>query len=220
MTEHVILLHGIASVKESMLLVAQECKKAGYIVHNMGYASLTQTIEQSATHTYHAIENLKLDKAEKLHLICHSMGGLVAFEMLGRHTLPNIGRIVTMGTPFKGSPVADFLSNKPFDVAYTVFYGPAGRQLRTDYRKMAKILIDRENLELGTIAGNKDYNYFFFRPLFRDIGDNDGLVTPKSATIKEARDHIVIPHTHTSMLLNAGARQAVHFLQKGVFKHG
>src|SRR4051794_5695200 len=52
---------------------------------------------------------LKRDK-QRTHLVCHSMGGLVARAMLRDGGPNNLGRIVTLGTPHEGSysPVQAF----------------------------------------------------------------------------------------------------------------
>jgi len=64
-----------------------------------------------------ALRRLSHRGVERVDLVCHSMGGLVALDCLTRDTmyagvadahdgLPDIGRWITVGTPFKGAPLA------------------------------------------------------------------------------------------------------------------
>jgi triacylglycerol lipase len=55
------------------------------------------------------IMNVPLGAGDKLHIIAHSMGGLDARHALAHvpHVKDRVATLVTIGTPHKGSPVAD-----------------------------------------------------------------------------------------------------------------
>jgi triacylglycerol lipase len=58
------------------------------------------------------ILNVPLSAGDKLHIIAHSMGGLDARHALAHvpHVKDRVATLVTIGTPHKGSPVADAIS--------------------------------------------------------------------------------------------------------------
>ncbi len=51
-----------------------------------------------------------------------------------------------------------------------------------------------------------------------EVGSRDGMVTVQETQIQGLRDHIVLPVSHTGMLISSRvARQAVSFLKTGQF---
>ncbi len=63
-----------------------------------------------------------------LHVVTHSMGGLLARSYLTRHRPAALGRVVMLGPPNGGSEVADLLVRTAL---YRRMFGPAGAQLTT-----------------------------------------------------------------------------------------
>ena len=52
-------------------------------------------------------------RAERIHIVAHSMGGLVAAALLNEQPGSAPGRVVAIGTPFNGSAVARNMSTSP-----------------------------------------------------------------------------------------------------------
>jgi len=57
--------------------------------------------------------------------------------------------------------------------------------------------------------------------LYRDLPrPNDGLLTVKESAFPAAREHLVLPLSHTGMLFSRSlARQVAAFLRSGQFAH-
>ena len=71
-------------------------------------------------------------------------------------------------------------------------------------------------IEVGALAGDHSIG---LGHLFTSLeGPNDGAVTVAETRIPGLRDHIVLPVSHSGMLLSAEvARQSVAFLGSGAF---
>lgn len=132
-----------------------------------------------------------------LHIIAHSMGGLDARHALAQSSkLSQLTKsLVTLGTPHKGSPIADFIAK---DLIFTrliyggllnVFKGFVGglRDLTQDEAiKFDLQTISVEKVNYFSIAGtNQTAQGTLFSSAFGlvglIVGDNDGVVTFESA---------------------------------------
>lgn len=58
--------------------------------------------------------------------MAHSLGGIVIRQYLSQHSVTNIGRIVMLGPPNKGSEVVDKIGHMTL---YQWINGPVGQQL-------------------------------------------------------------------------------------------
>lgn len=211
--DYVVLLHGIARTKGSMESMGKALSQRGYVVINIDYESREKKIEKLIVDIRKKIVKNKIPEAKKINFIGHSMGGLVIRAYINKYKPKNIGRVVMIGTPNKGSEVADFLVDNYF---YKSFYGPAGQELVTDQSDFKKIFGD-VNYELGVIAGNCTID-----PVSSLIipGDDDGKVAIVKTKIKGMKDHVILCATHSFMPSNKHVkRQAEYFLEHGKFQH-
>jgi triacylglycerol esterase/lipase EstA (alpha/beta hydrolase family) len=141
------------------------------------------------------------------------MGGLVIRTYLNKYGLKKLGRVVMIAPPNNGSIVADILQK--FKI-YNWWFGPSGQQLISDQSNFLSSF-GKINYNLGIIAGNKP---FTFLPNFITNKPNDGLVSVESAILKNAKDHVVLPYNHVSLLFSKQTRiQALNFLKFGRFEH-
>ncbi|TNE25400.1 MAG: alpha/beta fold hydrolase [Alphaproteobacteria bacterium] len=212
-SDYIVLLHGIQRSSKSMEKMATRFSQAGYHVINIDYQSQEYTIDRLADNIYAQIKPFTKNKDYKIHFVGHSMGGLVTRAIIKRHRPENLGRVVMLGTPNQGSEVADFLEN---NILFQNFYGPAGMQLVTDQRGIANLL-GPVDFDLGIIAGTLSID-----PLSSAMlpGKDDGKVTVERTKLKGMKDHIVLPTTHTFMMMNNRViAQTEHFLKHGVFIH-
>jgi triacylglycerol lipase len=108
------------------------------------------TIEQRGNQLADQIQRA-VSKDEKVHIIAHSMGGLDA-----RHAITNVFKsakpvatLITIGTPHRGSPVADAIDNKA-DPLFALI--PPIVSIPLELRKTAGALHDL------TTAGGRDFD--------------------------------------------------------------
>ena len=151
--------------------------------------------------------------ADKLHLVGHSLGGLVilkAFEqepeLLAR--LPP-GRIVLLGSPLRGSRTARNLALWPF----------GRRLLGRSIHEEALAARERQwtgSRELGVIAG--DLGFGLGRLVGPLRGPSDGTVLVEETWLEGAQDRVVLRVSHTGMLFSAAVASAAGgFLSRGRF---
>lgn len=208
--EYVILLHGLARSRISMLLVERTLKKAGYTTINISYPSTKYPIAKLALET---ITNTlaRCTDATKIHFVTHSMGGILLRYYLTQYMIPNLGRSVMLGPPNNGSELVDNLNSLP---GFKLINGPASLELSTDKGSTVNQL-GPVKFELGVIAGTHSLNpiYSLFMP-----HPHDGKVSVESSKVTGMSAHISLPVSHSFMMNNKDVRQQIiHFLDKGSF---
>jgi pimeloyl-ACP methyl ester carboxylesterase len=209
--ECVILLHGLARSDSSMKTMEAELNNAGYTAINYDYPSTQYPVEKLAND---AISDAlsKCPEQSTVHFVTHSMGGILVRQYLSQHSIENLGRVVMLGPPNKGSEVVDTLHNMP---GYELINGPAGHQLGTDIESIPNKL-GPANFELGIIAGTRSINLILSTML---PNTDDGKVTVENTKLEGMKDHIALPVTHPFMMNNKDViEQVIHFLKLGTFK--
>ena len=212
---HVIVLHGIARSSSSMEDISNFLTKKGYDVSNIDYQSTDHTLEKLTEQLYTTIADRINNPAQKIHIVCYSMGCLLTRALIHQHRPANLGRVVMIGPPNGGSEVADFLKD---NLIYQKVYGPAGQQLTTEQTEIKDFIgSDMVDYEVGIIAGD-----WTIDPISSLIipGEDDGKVAVKNTKLAGAKDHIVIHAVHTFIIqADEAMEQTNHFLQYGKFDY-
>ena len=107
----VLLVHGFGGAKSSWASVAQALTAKGLSVDTMTYAPVGNTVEQLADKlVVHVEEMLSRSGADKVHLVGHSLGGVVIAQAIFDPRLTGrVETVITLGSPFGGSPWAGML---------------------------------------------------------------------------------------------------------------
>jgi pimeloyl-ACP methyl ester carboxylesterase len=206
MTEPVILLHGLWLRGATMGVFAQRLRTAGFAPETFDYASVQGDAGEAVDKLADRIRALE---SPRVHLIGHSLGGLIALATL--RALPTLtqGRVVCLGAPLKGSAAARGLRQWPMGAA---MLGRSAALLDTGFESW-----DGPN-EIGMIAGRLPIGLGF---VFGGIkGPHDGTVAVEETRLPGLADHIVIAAAHTGLAWSSeAAQQAIAFLRDGRFQH-
>lgn len=209
----VIFLHGILRSKYSMAGLERAFRREGYNTLNIDYPSRRFSIRQLADRIAPRVHRFANKLDGRVHCVTHSMGGLIVRALLKRHRPANLGRVVMLGPPNKGSEATDFWKNIWL---YKTLYGPAGQEMATGPEGPAG-WGDTADYPLGVIAGDRTVD-FFHSSLIK--GKDDGKVSVESTRMPGMADHIVLPATHSLMMYNPKVvHQTLHFIEHGRFDH-
>lgn len=209
----VVLLHGIGRRSSSMALLKHRLEKSGYTVVSESYASTDATIKDHVVWLEGVLKKCCQSNHHKTHFVTHSMGGIVLRMYLQKNQYRNLGRVVMLSPPNKGSEVADYFKDWKL---YQYLYGPSGQELGTEPTSTPNTL-GSVGFELGVITGNSSID-----PLgsFLIPGPSDGRVSVDSAKVEGMKDFLVVKHSHPFIMNAKGvAEQIVSFIETGAFLH-
>jgi pimeloyl-ACP methyl ester carboxylesterase len=209
----VVLLHGLGSNRATMAYIDHALKQAGYDTLRLSYPSRKHILRELADGLAPDINAFAEAIIGPLHFVTHSLGGLVVRSFLERHSPKRMGRVVMLGPPNGGSELADLVTQLGFD---QMLLGKVGGDLATRCPTGAMPSAAPLSYELGIIAGNRSIDPIFPKLIIK--GPNDGKVSVASTKLAGMTDHLVLPVSHTLMIVSPMvARQVINFLDVGQF---
>lgn len=200
--ELVIIVHGLARSAASMQAMSDRIKLEGYNTCVVDYPTLEESIQNTLKISAHQIHgcirhfNLQLAQSDngKVHFVGHSLGGLVIRSYLANHEdftqSDEMGEVILVGTPNHGSDVADFFSN----IRLLSLAGGTAASLTTDPNSLPNSL-PNPTYRFGVIAGVDSYPVLKY--IFHNM--NDGLVSVKSAKLRDMHDFIEVDIKHDQL---------------------
>lgn len=209
--DNVILLHGLVRSERSMQKLAKALRKQGYQVQNVSYESTRNNVAKLAEQAI-APALAACAGSGKVHFVTHSLGGILVRQYLKKHRIENLGRVVMLGPPNKGSEVIDKLRDFP---GFYFLHGEAGLELGTGATSVPNKL-GGVDFDLGIIAGTRSVNLYLSTMI---PGADDGKVSVERTKLEGMRDHLAMEVTHTFMMRNNRViEQVIHYLETGKFK--
>jgi pimeloyl-ACP methyl ester carboxylesterase len=204
---HVIYVHGLwMTGRESLMLRQRLEHQFGFRVHRFRYSTLTTMAEITG-----GLQRFVHELCEpQVHLVGHSLGGLVIYRFLERYPHESVGRVVFLGTPCTPSRAALGAGQHSRFIG-TILRGSAGEELLRNRERRWTLKRD-----LGIIAGTRRTGVGVLVARFDEACD--GTVAVSETRLPGATQHIVLPVSHLGMLMSARvARETGLFLREGRF---
>jgi pimeloyl-ACP methyl ester carboxylesterase len=205
--ETVILIHGLWM--HGLVFVPQQLRleSKGFAVRRFSYPSWSRHLRENADRL---ADFVAATRASTIHLVAHSLGGLVALTMLEQNADRRIRRLVLMGSPCCACHCGSFLAATP------PLSPLIGHSIK-DWLAQPMPAVPA-SVEIGIIAGTRSFGMGRVIPgLPRP---NDGVVALAETQLPEARDSIALPVSHSGMLISANCgEQIARFLKTGSFIH-
>lgn len=203
----VVLLPGLWVPSALMAPMARRMARCGYRVERFSYPSMRRTLDENAV----ALAAFCAGITDgPLHLVAHSMGGLVVMRALERAPQLDVRRAVLVGTPFANCHAARRLARLPGGAALL------GKSMPQWLCEGAHA--EARRCEIGVIAG--DLSVGLGRLVAPDIRrPNDGVVSVEETAVPGMRDRVVLHVSHTAMLFSRRVTDAAcAFLAHGHFR--
>lgn len=205
--ETVVLVHGLWMSGWVMAALRRWLGRHGYHVVPFSYPAVRADLATNAATLHRFLAHVP---GERVHLVGHSLGGLVILTLLQRHPSARSGRVVLLGSPVAGCVAAAALARWSWGRALL------GRSLPQWSPGSAAAAL--ANREVGMIAGNLGRGLGGL--VTRFPGPHDGAVTVAETRVPGLADHLVLPVGHSGMLVSrAVAAGIARFLRHGRFVH-
>jgi pimeloyl-ACP methyl ester carboxylesterase len=204
----VILVHGLWMSGFELAVLKRRLESAGeFRALAFSYPSLAGCMSD---HAQSLLQCARSQRAEQMHFVGHSLGGIVVLRALEQAPDLPPGRAVLLGAPVQGSRAALGVSRLPFG---RTILGTAVQEECID----CTVREWKGSREVGTIAGSMGLG---LGRLFANLNtDHDGSVLVEETKLPGSKDHIVLSTSHTAMLFSAEvAEQTACFLRDGKFR--
>ncbi|TMO43032.1 cob(I)alamin adenolsyltransferase [Pseudoalteromonas sp. S4389] len=190
----VVVLHGLYMSGFVMRPLCARLEKSGLKILNLTY----NTLSPDRAAIFDKIDRFINGKPTAL--VCHSMGGLVARAYLEANSLQSrhVEKVITLGTPHKGSHIAKQMQQKGFEMLL---------------KNSVEFLLSENgdwpfDAKLYSIAGDLPIGLM---PLIAKGSVSDGTVLIDETKLNGMAEHKVFHLSHTSMIYS---RQVMDYIIK------
>lgn len=206
----VVLIHGIVRSAKCFRTMEPELQAAGFTTLGFDYPSTRVSIPECSLYLRQFLASL--EGVDEIHLVVHSMGGLVVRAYLREAPDPRIRRMVMLGVPNLGARMANHVKDL---MLFKAIYGPAGQQLVDEAAGLIPSLPAPE-FEFAVIAGARGVPSGF-NPLIP--GDDDGTVSVSATRLPGAADFMTVPVLHSFLMSDPATIAATRrFLETGALR--
>lgn len=204
MSEHVILLHGLWMRGIVLAALRHRLGESGFAVETFDYMSVVEAPDVAVQRLRRRMQGL----GGTVHLVGHSLGGLLALRSCRDDEGLPAGRIVCLGSPLQGSAGARALARwgASWLLGHSRDILEHGLPAWTGTR------------QVGVIAGTSPHG---LGSLSEQLGGpHDGTVSVAETRLPGITDHCMVEASHSGLLFSAeAAEQALAFLRRGHFLH-
>ena len=199
-----LLLHGLLMRSPALLPLSGRLRKRGYAPETFSYSTLWrgpgEAMERLAMRLYAM-------GPDPVHVVAHSLGGLIALETMSRYQKLPPGRVVCLGSPISGSSAARGLAGRGLGI----MSGRSGALLRGGLGALPPAR------QVGMIAGGHSVGLGKFFSTFD--AQNDGTVMVWETRMSGLSDHAVVHSSHTGLVFSEQVADLIAaFLEFGRFR--
>ncbi|MHB1240440.1 MAG: alpha/beta fold hydrolase [Gammaproteobacteria bacterium] len=196
-----VLIHGLFMSGWVMGCLARRVRGCGFRTAIFSYPSRGRSPVDNAADLAGFLARLR---ASRIHLVAHSLGGLVVLHLLQDIPEPRLGRILLLGTPLAGSTlVRRLLRHRPgrWLLGRSVERGLLGDRPRAAPGLDVMVIVGRRSMGIGCLFGGLPV-------------PNDGTVTVAETRAPDCPRRVIVPTTHMGLVLSRRvARQVCGFLR-------
>ena len=190
-----------------MRYLGTQLEKLGFNVHYVYYQSVLKTPEQNAKVIHDKIKKMNLPD---LHLVGHSLGGIVLMHLFDQtDDLPE-GRVIMLGSPVNGSWIAQKVQDWPVISPLLAKSMPSA---------LSGVDVPKWNThrEWGMIAGTKNQGLGILTGGLP--GESDGTVLVEETLHPKQKSHTLVEKSHTALLFSKEVAELTSsFLNTGEFR--
>lgn len=205
-SETIILVHGLWMTGVEMLLLQRRLRSRGYKVRQFRYRMVARNLD----HNCERLRNLIERQAATVHIIGHSLGGVLALQTLRHYPELKVDKVICLGSPLTdtaaGRRVAMVNAGRVIlgkTLPEAVFESPLGEWSGQQ--------------QVGVVAGSRGFG------LGKFLGSlpqpNDGVVSVAETNLPGIKDHLEVPVGHTGLVISRQvAAQCAWFIRHGEFR--
>jgi pimeloyl-ACP methyl ester carboxylesterase len=207
MSDPIIIVHGLWMTGLELGVLQHRLRvDHGFEPSIFSYPSITGSMNDhvASLHAY-----VKAHQYERLHFVGHSLGGIVVLKMLETYNDIPPGRVVCLASPMQGSCAVDGFARWPFARA------ALGAAICEEVLSCKPRKWDGRR-DVGILAGSLSIG---LGRMFADFHEpSDGTLLVSETKLDGAKEHIVMPVSHTGIVFSAEATaQIAKFLREGAF---
>ena len=202
--EVIVLVHGLWMKGPELLYLRYKFWMQGYKTYQFHYSSIFKSPEENATELFKFISKIE---APIVHLVAHSLGGIVINHMFDHYEIKQAGKVVMIGSPLNGSAVAKYLSEKKylkFLLGKSVVKGLLGDVPKWSYKRKICVIAGDKGIGAGKILASNVMQQ-----------PNDGTVNLHETQLERVDEFHAVPRSHFVLLAsNEVVTIIINFLRK------